>query len=96
MEALTTSAINVQVDTQDKEKATNILKMLGLNMSTYINMAIKQLIYTEEIPFRVKKPKNNAELLEALEESEVILKELKDGKRKGYDNMEDLIKSLEE
>ena len=39
-----TSAINVQVDARDKEQATNILKDLGINMSTFINMAIKQVI----------------------------------------------------
>lgn len=38
------SAISVQVDSHDKELANGILKSLGLNMSTYVNMAIKQLI----------------------------------------------------
>ena len=40
-----TSAISVQVDSYDKEVVNNILKNLGLNMSTFVNMAIKQLIY---------------------------------------------------
>ena len=43
-----TSAINVQVDAKDKEQATNILKDLGINMSTFINMAIKQVIKKEQ------------------------------------------------
>ena len=50
-----TSAISVQVDIKDKERANNILKSLGLNMSTFVNMAIKQLIYTDGLPFEVKK-----------------------------------------
>ena len=58
-----TSAISVQVDLQDKEMANDILKSLGLNMSTYVNMAIKQLLYTNGLPFEVKNPvsieKNN-------------------------------------
>ena len=95
MESLT-SAISVQVDTHDKEIANNILKNLGLNMSTFVNMAIKQLIYTDGLPFEVRNKKPNKELLEALKESETILKELKEGKRKGYNNMTDLINSLEE
>ena len=45
----TNSLISVQIDTNDKEKANNILKKLGLNMSTFVNMAIKQLIYTDSI-----------------------------------------------
>ena len=55
MESLT-SAISVQVDTKDKEIANEILKNLGLNMSTFVNMAIKQLLYTNGLPFEVKNP----------------------------------------
>ena len=47
------SIINVQVDIEDKKKANAILKNLGRNMSTYINMAIKQLIIQNGIPFEV-------------------------------------------
>ena len=54
-----TSAISVQVDTRDKEMANDILKNLGLNMSTFVNMAIKQLLYTNGLPFEVKNPTNN-------------------------------------
>ncbi len=91
-----TSLISVQIDAQDKDTANSILKNLGLNMSTFVNMAIKQLIYTDGLPFEVKNPKPNRELLEALEESDQIIKELKSGKRKGYDNLDDLIKALKE
>ena len=51
-----TSAISVQVDTKDKEMANDILKNLGLNMSTSVNMAIKQLLYKNGLPFEVKSP----------------------------------------
>ena len=54
-----TSAISVQVDSQDKENANEILKNLGLNMSTFVNMAIKQLLYTNGLPFEVKNPVSN-------------------------------------
>ncbi len=43
-----------------------------------------------------KKYHSVKELIEALEESEQIIKDLKSGKRKGYRNMDDLIKSLDE
>ncbi len=92
----TMSAINVQVNSQDKKQATEILKDLGLNMSTAINIFIKQIIKNEGLPFEISNPKPSKELLEALEEGEQIIKDLESGKRKGYDNMDDLIKSLEE
>lgn len=93
MENLTT-AISVQIDSQDKEIATGILKSLGLNMSTYVNMAIKQLINKNGVPFEVVNPKPKKELLDALNEGTYIIQELKTGKRKGYTNMDDLISSL--
>lgn len=63
-----TSVISVQVDAHDKEVANEILKNLGLNMSTFVNMAIKQLINKDGIPFEVSNSKPKRELLEALDE----------------------------
>ncbi len=95
MESVTT-AISVQVDSKDKEIASGILKKLGLNMSTYVNMAIKQLINKDGVPFEIVNPKPNKELLESIQEAEKILQEMRDGKRDGYTNMDDLIKALNE
>lgn len=39
-----------------KMKANIILEQLGLNMSTYINMALNQLIMKRGIPFPVELP----------------------------------------
>ena len=66
-----TSLVSVQVDTHDKEMANDILKNLGLNMSTYVNMAIKQLLYTNGLPFEVKKP--NEDTLRALRAAQDII-----------------------
>lgn len=46
----------VQARTPEKVKASaaEILEKLGLNMSTYINMALNQLVIQEGIPFTVK------------------------------------------
>lgn len=91
-----TSAINVNVDKKTKEKATVILKGLGLNMSTFINMALAQVVKKDGVPFEVINPKPSKELLSALQEGEQIIQEIKEGKRQGYKNMTDLINSLNE
>lgn len=93
MESLTT-AISVQVDRKDKELATGILSNLGLNMSTYVNMAIKQLINKDGVPFDVVNPRPSKELLEALQEGEDIL----NGKvkAKSYTNMYEMLKDLKD
>lgn len=91
MESLTT-AISVQVDRKDKELASSILSNLGLNMSTYVNMAIKQLINKDGVPFEVTNPKPSKELLEALQEGEDIL----NGKikAKSYHNVRQMVEDI--
>lgn len=89
-----TSTINIQVDTRDKDEATNLLKDLGLNMSTYLNMALKQLIKNGGIPFEVKNPRPSPDLLEALEEGEQIIEDIKAGKKTGYRNVNEMMKAI--
>lgn len=91
MENLTTT-ISIQVNRQDKEIATSILSNLGLNMSTYVNIAIKQLINKNGIPFDVINPKPSKELLKAIQEGEDIL----NGKinAKSYTNMYEMLKDI--
>ena len=94
MEAMAnlTSAINVNVDTQIKEEATTILKDLGLNMSTFINMALAQVVKRNGVPFEVVNPKPSKDLLEALKEVDEMINNPEKYPR--YNNWEDLKESL--
>ena len=49
-----TSLLQVRTSAEDKEKASEILEKLGTNLSAVVNMMIKQIIFTEGIPFEVK------------------------------------------
>lgn len=86
--------INVLVNANDKEQATNILKDLGLNMSTFINMAIKQVIKRDGLPFETPTFKPSKELLSALEEGQQIEKQIREGKRTGYRNANEMLESI--
>lgn len=59
-----TSAVNIQIDSSDKEKATAILKNMGISMSTYLNMAIKQLINKDGVPFEIVNVKEKDNVLD--------------------------------
>ena len=86
------TAISVQLDKKDKELANNILKRLGLNMNTYINMAIKQLIHADGLPFEVANPKPSKEFLKALKELEYMEKHPE--QYKSYNNIKELKETL--
>ncbi len=89
--AKTTSAINVNVDTQIKEEATTILKGLGLNMSTFINMALIQVVKRNGLPFEVN-PTPSKEMLEALQEENEMINNPQKYPR--YRNWEELKRAL--
>lgn len=67
-----TSPINVMVDSETKEQATEILKEVGLSMSTAINMFLKQVINHDGLPFEVGR-KPNEDTLRALREAQDII-----------------------
>lgn len=89
-----TTNLNIRIDSKLKKESDTLFKELGLNMSTAISMFLTKCVNTASIPFKIEKSNPTRELLEAIEEGEKVLKDLKNGKRDGYNNMEDLIDSL--
>ncbi len=96
-----TTAISVQIDKEDKDKATEILQKLGVSMSGLINMTIKQVIMRGCIPFDVALPKEESELHQYFTEKELeeTAKELayieKHPKEyKSYNNVSELKEAL--
>ena len=83
-----TSAININVDKQLKDQATAILKDLGLNMSTFINMALTQVVKRNGVPFEVVNPTPSKDMLEALAEVNEMINNPEKYPR--YSNREDL------
>lgn len=48
------SVISVEVDSEILKKATDILDSLGIDIDTYINMALIELIKRNGIPFDIE------------------------------------------
>lgn len=87
-----TSAINVNVDSEIKKEATEILNDIGLNMSTAINMFLTQVIRNEGIPFEVKSRKPSKRLLKSIKEADAIIAGKK--KVKTYHNVSEMMKDV--
>ncbi len=87
-----TSVINVNVDSRIKKDASNILKDLGLNMSTFINMALIQVVKRNGLPFEVVNTKPDKDMIEALSEVNEMINNPEKYPR--YSNREDLKKAL--
>lgn len=48
--------LQVRTEAKDKEQASIILEELGTNLSSVVNMLLKQIILTKSIPFEIKIP----------------------------------------
>ena len=80
-----TDTLNIRINPEVKKQVEATLDDLGLTMAEAVNIFFKQIIMTESIPFMIKKPKLNAETLQAMEDANV-------GKNvsKGYTNLDEM------
>ena len=75
--ANSSSVIHVNVNSQVKNDASEILNGLGLNMSTAVNIFLAQVVKRKGIPFEVKEPTTKEDLALVLEEMNQIINEEK-------------------
>jgi DNA-damage-inducible protein J len=67
---VSTTNINVRVDSSLKKEAENLFSDLGLNMSSAITIFLKSAVSYNGIPFEVRRLAPNAETKAALAEYE--------------------------
>ena len=86
-----TTNLNIRIDKTVEESSEKVFEELGLNMTTAVNIFLRQVIRVNGIPFEIKGSIPKQETIEAMEESITIA----NGKEKGYTNIDDLKKALE-
>ncbi len=84
--------LNIRIDKNVKQSAEKIFDDLGLNMTTAINIFLRQVIRENGIPFDVKLKVPNEVTLAAFEEGKKLLN---DSSAPSYNNLEDLKTALE-
>ncbi len=84
--------LNIRTDKEVKAQAEKIFDALGLNMTTAINIFLRQTIRENGIPFEVKLKVPNKLTENAINEGRKIAF---DESAKGYDNMTDLKAALD-
>ena len=89
----TSTNLNIRTDKDIKEAAEKIFGELGLNMTTAINIFLRQAIRENGIPFEMKLSVPNQETVAAFTEGRKLAE---DSSVKGYSNMDDLRAALDE
>ena len=84
-----TENINIRIEPELKKEAEEILNYLGLTMAEAVKLFLKQVTLTDSIPFKIEKPKFNAETLTAIKEVKDIKKNPKN--YKSFDSINELM-----
>jgi len=63
---------SIRMDSDVKKAATELLNDLGLDLSSAVNIFLKQVILQGGLPFQVKYPQYKPEVIAAMEEAKRI------------------------
>ena len=72
---MATVPTQVRIDENLKKQATELFSQLGMDMSSAMNIFLKQCVMRGGLPFEVVVPQYNQEVLEAMEEAKRISKD---------------------
>lgn len=90
---MATAPTQIRIDADIKKQATDLFNDLGLDMSSAVNLFLHQCVLRGGLPFRVGMPRYTQRTLDAMDEARRISR---DPDVRGYTNMDDLRKALEE
>lgn len=84
---------SISIDAETKAQAQELFADLGLDLSTAINMFLRQAIRENGIPFSIHREVPNAETIAAMKEAEEMAKNPTTYKR--YSTFSELLKEVE-
>lgn len=90
---MATIPTQIRIDAAIKEQANSLFNDLGMDMSGAVNIFLRQCVLRGGLPFAVEMPQYNKRTLDAMAEARRISK---DPEIRGYTNMDDLRRALEQ
>lgn len=65
---------NISIDAETKAKAQVLLSDFGMDLSTAVNIFLKQMIYEGSFPFAITRDQPNKLTLDAMKEAQDVLR----------------------
>ena len=88
-----TTPTQIRIDSDIKAQANKLFALLGLDMSSAVNLFLHQCVIRGGLPFNVEIPNYNAETLAAMEEAKQISGDVH---VPGFKTVEELKKAIED
>lgn len=83
---------NISIDPRTKTEAQMLLEEFGMDLSTAVNIFLKQLVYERAFPFAISRKTPNPVTIAAMKEAEEILSSPEKYKR--YDSVESMLEDI--
>ena len=83
---------SIRMDSDTKKAVMELLNELGLDLSSAVNIFLKQVVLHGGLPFEVKYPQYKPEVLEAIEEAKKISR---DPQMKTYGSFSEALEDIE-
>lgn len=83
---------NVSIDAETKAQAQRLLADFGMDLSTAVNIFLKQMVYEGAFPFVISRDVPNQTTLEAMKEAEEMRKHPE--KYKKYDSVDAMMEDI--
>lgn len=90
---MATVPTQIRIDSNIKREANDLFDELGIDMSSAVNIFLRQCVMRGGLPFKVEVPQYSDKLLAAANEARRISR---DSSIKGYKTMDELKKALED
>ena len=89
---MATVPTQVRIDEELKRQSMELFSQLGIDMSSAVNMFLKQCVMRGGLPFMVELPQYKSEVIEAMEEARRISK---DPNTKRYGSFAEALEDLD-
>lgn len=87
---MTPVSTNIKIDPELKEQAQDLFESLGMNLTTAVNIFLRQSVREQAIPFRIGEPVPNAETLQAIRDARNGV-----GLSRGFTSVKELMEDLD-
>ena len=89
---MSTISMNIRMDSEVKKQAQELFAALGMDMTTAVNIFLRQSIRRQGLPFDVALNRPNSETLEAIAEVREMKKHPE--QYKGYTDVDAMMKDM--
>lgn len=85
---------SISIDADVKAKAQELFAEFGMDLSTAVNIFLRQAIYERSFPFNIQREVPNADTIAAMKEAEEMRKHPEN--YRGYTDVDEMMKDLME